>query len=86
MDLGREKVVRQIISRLKTQNAGGAVLVEGTWGSFAPLLIKYASEQINRPILYITPHIDDTDKSVEFWASCTELCAANATIYGVCVS
>ena len=66
MDLGRDKTVSEIISRLETaKSGGGAVKVEGTWGSFAPLLACYASEKIGRPILYISPHIDDADKTVD---------------------
>lgn len=71
MELGREKTVREIISRLKTapvavlrqQDTG--VKVEGTWGSFAPLLAAYISKELGRPILYIRPHIDDADKAAD---------------------
>jgi transcription-repair coupling factor (superfamily II helicase) len=64
MELGRDKRVAEIISRLKTAKGGeGAVKVEGTWGSFAPLLAAYISKEIGRPILYIRPHIDDADKA-----------------------
>ena len=45
MELGRDKTVGQIISRLTAENAnGGAVKVAGTWGSFAPLLVKHISD------------------------------------------
>jgi transcription-repair coupling factor (superfamily II helicase) len=63
MELGRDRIVREIIARLKT--AKGAVKVEGTWGSFAPLLAAYISKEFGRPILYIRPHIDDADKAVD---------------------
>ena len=69
MDLGRDKIVTEIISRLETppvlsceSKKGGVVKVEGTWGSFAPMLACYISQKIRRPILYISPHIDDADK------------------------
>ncbi|MHC4283827.1 MAG: DEAD/DEAH box helicase, partial [Planctomycetota bacterium] len=66
MNLGRDKIVAEIISRLKTVKPGeGAVKVEGTWGSFARLLAAYISEKSGRPILYICPHIDDADKAVD---------------------
>jgi len=66
MDLGRDKTVSAIISRLETAKGNeGAVKVEGTWGSFAPLLACYISGRISRPILYISPHIDDADKAVD---------------------
>ncbi len=64
MELGREKTVREIISRLEAAR-GGAVKVEGTWGSFAPLLTAYVSKKLSRPILYIRPHIDDADKAAD---------------------
>jgi len=64
MDLGREKIVAKIVSRL-AQADNGAVKVEGTWGSFARLLAAYISEKLSRPILYICPHIDDADKAAD---------------------
>ncbi len=64
MNLGRDKIVTKIISRLEaTSEDKGVVKVEGTWGSFARLLAAYTSEKLNRPILYICPHIDDADKA-----------------------
>jgi len=63
MDLGRDKTVAKIISRLMAVKPGdGAVKVEGTWGSFARLLTAYISGKLERPILYICPHIDEADK------------------------
>ena len=66
MELGRDKTIAEIISRLKTARGNeGAVKVEGTWGAFARLLAAYISKELNRPILYICPHIDDSDKAVD---------------------
>ncbi len=66
MELGREKTVGEIISRLKTAKGNEeAVKVEGTWGSFAPLLAAHISKELGRPILYIRPHIDDADKAAD---------------------
>ncbi|MBN1391261.1 MAG: transcription-repair coupling factor [Sedimentisphaerales bacterium] len=74
VELGREKTVREIISRLETAKGGGrirqahrggVVKVAGTWGSFAPLLAAHISKELGRPILYIRPHIDDADKAVD---------------------
>ncbi len=66
MELGTDKTVGRIISRLKSAKAGeGVVKVEGTWGSFARLLTVYISEKLSRPILYICPHIDDADKAAD---------------------
>jgi len=64
LKLGQDRTVGEIISRLKTSQGGeGAVRVEGTWGSFAPMLAEYISRELERPILYIRPHIDDADKA-----------------------
>jgi transcription-repair coupling factor (superfamily II helicase) len=67
MDLGWDKTVQEIIARLDPPKAdgGGVVNVEGTWGSFGPMLVGYISEKLGRPILYIRPHIDDADKAAD---------------------
>ena len=66
MELGRDRTVVKIISRLESAKSGeGVVKVEGTWGSFARLLGAYISEKLSRPILYIRPHIDDADKAAD---------------------
>ena len=63
MELSQDRTVSKIISQLKTaENGDGVVKVEGSWGSFAPMLAAYISERLDRPILYICPHIDDADK------------------------
>ena len=65
MDLLRDEQVVRIIERLKSAFAENdfaqAVKVDGTWGSFAPMLAAHISKQLQRPILYISPHIDDAD-------------------------
>jgi transcription-repair coupling factor (superfamily II helicase) len=66
MNLGRDKIVAEIISRLETTRDGkGVVKVEGTWGSFARLLAAYISDKLGRPVLYICPHIDDADRAAD---------------------
>ena len=64
MDLARDKVVAQIISRLSGAEKG-AVKVEGTWGSFARLLAAQTSRHLKRPILYVCPHLDDADRAFD---------------------
>ncbi len=62
VDLGNDKVVRQIVSRLKeTAPGAGPVKVDGTWGSFAPILAAHLRRELKRPILYVSAHIDDAD-------------------------
>ncbi|MBN2317327.1 MAG: transcription-repair coupling factor [Sedimentisphaerales bacterium] len=67
MNLGRDKTVQEIIARLDPPKAdgGGVVNVEGTWGSFGPMLAATLSEKLGRPILYVRPHIDDADKAAD---------------------
>ena len=65
VNLGRDRTVRQIISRLEKAGGGETVKVEGTWGSFGPLLVAYVSQKTGRPILYVRPHIDDADKAAD---------------------
>jgi transcription-repair coupling factor (superfamily II helicase) len=64
MDLAGDKVVAQIVSRLR-QAAQGPVQVEGTWGSFARLLTAHLSRTLHRPILHLSPHIDDADRACD---------------------
>ncbi len=62
MDISQDKKVCEILSRLADAKAcEGAVKVSGTWGSFAPMLAGCISKTLKRPILYISPHIDDAD-------------------------
>jgi len=65
MDLGLDTTVQEIIARLDSAPGGGAVNVEGTWGSFGPLLVAHICERIGRLILYVRPHIDDADKAAD---------------------
>ncbi len=64
MDIGRDKTVSKIVSRL-TEPETRVVKVEGTWGSFAPLLAAHINRKTGRPILYIAPHIDDADRAAD---------------------
>ena len=66
MDIGRDKTIAEVIRRLEASKSGeGAVKVEGTWGSFAPLLAVHISKKLGRGILYVRPHIDDAEKSAD---------------------
>ncbi len=62
MDLGKDKVICKILSRLACASADdGPIKVDGTWGSFAPMLAAHISKQLKRPILYVSSHLDDAD-------------------------
>jgi transcription-repair coupling factor (superfamily II helicase) len=63
VQLEKDKTVARIIARL--QDYTHPVKVEGTWGSFARLLTSFLSQRLNRPILYICPHIDDADNAAD---------------------
>jgi transcription-repair coupling factor (superfamily II helicase) len=65
MDLGSDKIVTEIISQLKIADCHRPVKIAGTWGSFAPLLALHIHEQLKKPILYISPHLDDADNIVD---------------------
>jgi transcription-repair coupling factor (superfamily II helicase) len=64
MNLGSDRTVAEIISRLKTAD-NRVVKIAGTWGSFAPLLALHIHQQLKKPILYISPHLDDADNVVD---------------------
>ena len=49
MELGRDRTVKQIVSRLEATGVTGAVKVEGTWGSFARLLAAFLSKNFAFP-------------------------------------
>ena len=64
MDLGEDKVVRRIVSRLKeAEPQDEAVKVDGTWGSFAPMLAAHISRALKRPILYVNAQLDEADRT-----------------------
>ncbi|MEN8127710.1 MAG: transcription-repair coupling factor [Planctomycetota bacterium] len=66
MDLSSDKTVCQIVSRLADYDPSqGPVNVSGTWGSFAPALAAHLWNTLKRPILYISPHIDDADTAAD---------------------
>jgi len=66
VELGLDKTVSEIVSRLEAARDGERVVkVAGTWGSFARLLAAHILKELNRPILYICPHIDDADKAAD---------------------
>jgi len=64
VDLCEDKIVCEIISRLKEgRPQDGAVKVDGTWGSFAPMLAAHISKALKRPILYVNAHLDEADRT-----------------------
>jgi len=64
MDLGSEKNVAEIVTALNESKSStdGVVKVQGSWGSFGALLAGHIFGELDRPIVYICPHIDDAEK------------------------
>ena len=62
MKLTKHKAVQEILSQIQSLKHNGCIEVDGTWGSFAPLLAGCLGKELNRPVLFISPHIDDSDK------------------------
>ncbi|OQY06885.1 MAG: transcription-repair coupling factor [Planctomycetales bacterium 4572_13] len=65
MDLDKDKTVCGILARLADAPSQGPVNVSGTWGSFAPALAAHLWRSLKRPVLYISPHIDDADNAAD---------------------
>ena len=66
LNLNNDKTVNEIVSRLTGHHPSqGPVNVSGTWGSFAPMLAAHLWKTLKRPILYISPHIDDADTAAD---------------------
>jgi transcription-repair coupling factor (superfamily II helicase) len=65
LNIGQLNSVQEIISQLKAADSNRAVKIAGTWGSFAPLLAIHIHQQLKKPILYISPHLDDADNVVD---------------------
>ncbi|MHC5157249.1 MAG: transcription-repair coupling factor [Planctomycetota bacterium] len=66
MNLGDYKTVNEIAACLTERSpAQGPVNVSGTWGSFAPMLAAHLWNRLKRPVLYISPHIDDADTAAD---------------------
>ncbi|MBN1456907.1 MAG: transcription-repair coupling factor [Sedimentisphaerales bacterium] len=62
VNIGRDKKIGQIVSRLKEiRPSDGPLKISGTWGSFAPMLAGHICSELKRPILYVSAHIDDAD-------------------------
>jgi transcription-repair coupling factor (superfamily II helicase) len=63
MNIGQDKTIKKIVSRLANAQVAEIVKVEGNWGSFARLLAAYISRIAARPILFVCPDIDTADKA-----------------------
>ena len=52
------------IARIERELLDGVACVQtdGVWGSFGPLLVSWLAKRLDRPILYIRPHLDDVHR------------------------
>jgi len=57
--LTADETFRKLVARLRESK--GPACVEGSWGSFAPLLAGCAAAESGRPLLYITAHLEEAD-------------------------
>ena len=64
MDLGKDPAIGEIVSRIGARDHP-IIGVQGTWGSFVPLLVAHVSRHLKRPILFVRAHIDDADKALD---------------------
>lgn len=64
MNIVSYRAVSELIPRLKADD-NRPVKIAGTWGSFAPLLALNIQQQLTKPILYISRHLDDSDNVVD---------------------
>ncbi len=57
---------KRVVERIKDLlEATGSVILEGLWGSSAPFLASEVAGVSNRPVLYLTPHMDQADHAQE---------------------
>jgi len=64
MDLGQDPAIGEIVSRIGIDDHR-ITGVQGTWGSFTPLLVSHIFTRLKRPVLFIRAHIDDADKAAD---------------------
>ncbi|HOW19017.1 MAG TPA: hypothetical protein PLC79_08270, partial [Phycisphaerae bacterium] len=57
--LTADETFRRLVARLR--EGKGPACVEGSWGSFAPLVAGFAAAESGRPLLYVTAHLEEAD-------------------------
>ena len=57
--LTADETFRKLVARLR--EGKGPAWVEGSWGSFAPMLAGLAAAESGRPLLYVTAHLEEAD-------------------------
>ena len=53
---------RALAARIREMSEPGVVFTDGLWGSFAPILAGTLADRLNRPLLYVTAHLDQADE------------------------
>jgi len=59
--LKADPTFQRLVARLSTRK--GPCCAEGLWGSFAPLLAGRIAAVLNRPLLYVTAHLEQADEA-----------------------
>ncbi len=55
---------RALLTRIRASgDSSGVVAADGLWGAFAPILAGMAAGCLDRPLLYITAHLDQADEA-----------------------
>jgi transcription-repair coupling factor (superfamily II helicase) len=63
--LEKDKTISAVMERFADSSFRGRVTVGGSWASFANYLACSISEVSARPVLIVSPHIEDADKAYE---------------------
>ncbi len=58
-----DRAFDRLLKRLTTKR--GVVGVSGLWGSSAPMAVADLADRLNRPILYLTAHLDEADETLD---------------------
>jgi len=76
----------QAPARTTDVNGENLVIADGLWGSFAPILAGTLARELQRPLLYITAHLDQADIARDdlelFTGTTPELLSAFETVTG----
>jgi len=81
---------RALLARVRqaapAEGVQGAVIADGLWGSFAPILAGAVARELNRPLLFVTAHLDEADEARDdfelFLGQAPELLSAFETAPG----
>ena len=81
---------RALLARVReakpAQGVEGAVIADGLWGCFAPILAGAVARELKRPLLFVTAHLEEADEARDdfelFLGQAPELLSAFETTPG----